>query len=151
MNERGAKLGAGRAVGIDPGRRRVGIAVQDDAGGTLALPHATVERGNDEADAVRKVSAALAAVEVSVLVVGWPLRLDGSEGAEARRARAFAGALAKAVGAPVEMLDERLTTVAAERALGALGVRGQARRRVVDEAAAALLLQGWLDGREARR
>ena len=147
----GESEGAGRAVGIDPGRRRVGIALQDDAGGTLALPHATVERGNDEAEAVARVAAALADVRVAVLVVGWPLRLDGSEGAEARRARTFGAALAKAVGAPVEMHDERLTTVAAERSLGALGVRGQARRRVVDEAAAAVLLQGWLDGREARR
>ncbi|MEM1417529.1 MAG: Holliday junction resolvase RuvX [Myxococcota bacterium] len=139
-----------RAVGIDPGRRPVGIAVQDDAGGSLALPHGTVARGADEAEAVRRVADALAALEVRVLVVGLPLRLDGSEGAEARRARAFAEALGQAVGAPVELRDERLTTVQAEGALRTLGLDGRKRRRVVDEAAAAILLQSFLDGEAAR-
>jgi putative holliday junction resolvase len=82
------------------------------------------------------------------VVIGLPLSLDGSEGPAAAWARGEASALAAALGddVPVELYDERLTTVSAQRSLVAAGVKGRNRRRVVDQVAAAVLLQAWLDG-----
>lgn len=140
-----------RILGVDPGARRIGLALDDEASGAMALPHGVVERGVDDRAAAQKVKAALGELELSVAVVGLPLRLDGTEGTAARRARRFGAALEVALGVPVEFWDERLTTVAAERTLREMGVRGREQRRVVDETAAALLLQGYLDAREYRR
>ena len=80
-------------------------------------------------------------------MVGLPRRLDGSEGEAAAAARALADEASRECGLPVEMWDERLTTVAAERALIAGGMRRQRRRETVDAVAAALMLQSWLDAR----
>jgi len=143
-----------RAVGVDPGRKRIGLAIsdaRDDA--RLALPLTTVQRQKSDAAAVKQIVDALQphldGAEVSVFVVGLALRLDGTEGEAARRARAFGEALEE-TGAEVVFWDERLTTVSAERGLGELGVRGAAQRRVVDQAAAAILLQSWLDAQRTR-
>lgn len=81
-----------------------------------------------------------------MVVVGLPLSLDGSEGPAARAARAEARALAAELPVPVVLHDERLTTVEAHRLLAEAGLDERARRRVVDRAAAAVLLQAWLDG-----
>jgi len=140
-----------RILGVDPGARRIGLALDDEASGAMALPHGVVERGMDDQAAAKKVKDALGELELSVAVVGLPLRLDGTEGTAARRARRFGVALEAALGVPVEYWDERLTTVAAERTLREMGVRGQKQRRVVDETAAAILLQGYLDAREYQR
>jgi putative holliday junction resolvase len=134
-----------RVVGIDLGQRRIGVAVSD-GGGRVAVPHGTVERSGD-ADRDR---AALAAVVeelgADTVVVGLPLSLDGGTGPAAQAAEAEAAALAEVVGVPVELVDERLTTVSAHRSLAGAGVRTRERRRVVDQVAAAVLLQSWLDG-----
>ena len=140
-----------RTLGVDPGRRRVGLAIDDEASGAMAMPHGTVERGIDDVEAAKKVRAAVADLELEAVVVGLPLRLDGTEGTAARRARSFGAALEKALGVAVTFWDERLTTVAAERTLREMGVRGRAQRGVVDETAAAILLQSYLDAREYRR
>ncbi|MFW6051563.1 MAG: Holliday junction resolvase RuvX [Myxococcota bacterium] len=132
-----------RRLGVDPGERRVGLAVADDDVG-VAVPLRTVPGG---ARAVREVKRAAEEEGAEALVVGLPLRLDGSEGTAARRARRFGDAIARETGLPVEWWDERLTTVAAERSLAAAGVRGRDRRRVVDQSAAALVLQAYLDAR----
>jgi putative Holliday junction resolvase len=135
-----------RIVGIDPGQARIGIAVSDEAG-SIAFPRATVSaRGSDE-EAAKRVRDALGDEEVSFAVVGLPLRLDGTEGEAARRARAFGAVLGRALGVSVVYWDERLTTVAAERSQRELGRRGRKRREVVDQSAAALLLQGYLDAK----
>lgn len=135
-----------RVVGLDLGERRVGVAVSDGAG-VLAVGHGIVERTGD-ADADR---AALAEVVRELgaerVVVGLPLSLDGSRGPAAERAAVEAEHLAAAVGLPVELVDERFTTVTADQALVAAGLRGRDRRRRVDEVAATILLQSWLDGR----
>lgn len=81
-------------------------------------------------------------------MVGLPLRLDGGEGEAARRARVFGAALAEAMEMDVVYWDERLTTVAAERSLREMGKRGSKRRAVVDQSAAAILLQGYLDAKK---
>jgi putative Holliday junction resolvase len=84
------------------------------------------------------------------VVVGLPRTLAGRDGPAARAALEYAGALARAVPVPVRMVDERLTTVVADRTLSERGVRGRRRRSVVDQAAAVAILQGWLDARTHR-
>jgi putative Holliday junction resolvase len=131
-----------RVVGLDLGTRRIGVAVSD-SDQTVATPHAVIERsGNDAADRVA-IAHVVAALGAARLVVGLPLSLDGSTGPAALRAEAEAEALKVATGVPVELHDERLTTVAALRAPR----QGTAKkkRRVVDDAAACLILQSWLD------
>ena len=133
-----------RIVGIDPGQARIGVAISDEEG-SIAFPRETVPVRGGTAEAARGVREALADDEISLAVVGLPLRLDGSEGEAARRARAFGEALAAALQVEVVYWDERLTTVAAERSLREMGRRGAKQREVVDQSAATILLQGYLD------
>ena len=137
-----------RAVGLDLGSRRIGVAVSDP-GGVIASPHTVLERSGDRTADHRAVAALVTELGAERLVVGLPLSLDGSEGPAARAARAEAAELAAVVGVPVEAYDERLTTVTADRALMAQKLKAGARRRVVDKVAAAVMLQGWLDRRRA--
>jgi putative Holliday junction resolvase len=133
-----------RALGVDLGSRRIGLALSDSAG-TLATPYEVVQRSGDEQrdhDRIRRLGDE---ADVSVIVVGLPLSLDGSEGPAARAVREEAARLAKVVAVPVESFDERLTTVSAERDLKAQNLGAKARRRVVDKVAAAVMLQAWLD------
>ena len=134
-------------LGIDPGRKRIGLALSDEADGTLALPFRTVERGANDVEAARTVQAAIVDRTVTRVVVGLPLRLDGSEGEAARRVRRFIAALEKTLQLPVHVIDERLTTLSAERGLREMGVRAERRREVVDQSAAAIILQTFLDSR----
>lgn len=137
---------------MDLGERRIGVAVSDSAG-TLASPRCTIERSGDAAadrDALVTVVVEEGAQRV---VVGLPVSLSGRHGRAAHSAQAEAAALAAALGplgVAVETFDERFTSVTAERALAEAGHRGRARRRVVDQAAAAVLLQAWLDAGRAR-
>ena len=133
-----------RVLGIDPGQRRIGLALSDEDH-RLALPRETVTRGKSDADAAKAVLAAVVDEEIERIIVGLPLRLDGTEGAAARSARRFGAALEALVEVPITFWDERLTTAFAERSLQSIGVRGSARRKVVDQSAAALLLQSYLD------
>lgn len=135
-----------RVVGIDLGSRRIGVAVSDVTG-TLASPHTVLDRSGDRADDHRRLAALVADLGAERVVVGLPLSLRGTSGPAAQSAAEEAEALAAVVGVPVESCDERLTTVSAERALRTAGTRARARRKVIDKAAAAVLLQAWLDGR----
>jgi putative holliday junction resolvase len=133
-------------LGVDVGTVRVGVA-RSDPGGVLASPVATLPRAGSVHQLARLVSEH-AAVGV---VVGLPVTLAGREGASAVLAREYADQLARVISPiPVELVDERLTTVAAERRLAARGVRGRARRAVVDQAAAVEILQHWLDAHQAQ-
>ncbi|HUD15845.1 MAG TPA: Holliday junction resolvase RuvX [Acidimicrobiales bacterium] len=138
---------------IDLGERRIGVAVSDSSG-MLASPRCTVERSGDpEADRASVVAVVLEA-EAGHLVVGLPLSLDGRRRRAAVAAEAEATALRVLLapeGIAVETFDERLTTVSAERSLAAGGKNAKARRTVVDQAAAAVLLQAWLDARRTSR
>jgi putative Holliday junction resolvase len=109
-----------------------------------------VARSGRRSDDHRRLAELVAEEEAERVVVGLPLSLDGSMGRAAQDAVAEAEALASVVGVPVETWDERLTTVTADRALMAQRMRAEARRRVVDKVAAAVMLQGWLDARRAR-
>jgi putative holliday junction resolvase len=132
-------------LAVDPGSRRVGLAVSDPSG-TIAQPLATLDA--EPLDTLPERLAGIAArYEVTRIVVGLPRRLDGSVGPEAKAARALAGAVRKASRLPVEMVDERLTTAQAERSMIAGGVRRSRRRATIDGIAATLLLQSHLDSR----
>jgi putative Holliday junction resolvase len=137
-----------RLLGVDPGARRIGLALSDEDG-EIASPHSTVQVQGQER-ALREVAAAAARLEVGCVVVGLPLRLDGSEGEASRRARQFAQRLGELTQLPIVMWDERLTTLSAERALAEAGVRGSKQRQLVDRVAAALLLQSYLDAQRER-
>jgi putative holliday junction resolvase len=131
-----------RVLGLDLGSRRIGVAV---SAGTIALPHTVLERARERASDHAAVAGLVAELGVERVIVGLPLSLDGSVGPAARAAASEAEALGDVLGVPVETYDERLTTVTADRSLSSLGLPGQARRRVVDKVAAAVMLQAWLD------
>ena len=121
----------------------MGLAVSDPTG-TIAQPLSTLPA--EPADTLAERLAGVARQnDVKRIVVGLPLRMDGSHGPEARSAQELAAALRKASRLPVELVDERLTTAAAERSLIAGGVKRATRRQTVDRVAAALLLQTHLD------
>jgi putative Holliday junction resolvase len=140
----------GRRLGVDVGKVRVGVALSDPDG-ILASPLVTVPRDmGAAADSVPADIAELARLvrehEAVQVVVGLPVRLDGSEGIAAIDIRAYAERLARAVGhVPVVLADERMSTVVASRRLAERGVRGKRQRAVVDQAAAVEILQSWLD------
>ena len=132
-----------RVLAIDPGSKRVGIAVSDPTG-TIAQALPTVAAEPRETLVARLVEIA-SAREAERIVVGLPRRLDGSDGPEAKAARELAAALRDASRLPVDLVDERLTTAAAERAMISGGVKRARRRVAIDGVAAALLLQSHLD------
>jgi putative Holliday junction resolvase len=136
-----------RILAVDPGSKRVGLALSDPTA-TIAQALTTLAAEPADTLAVRIVDVAKAN-EAARIVVGLPKRLDGSRGPEAKAAQALADAIRKESGLPVEMVDERLTTVAAERSLIAGGMRRDKRRLSVDRVAATLMLQAHLDRRHA--
>lgn len=137
---------AGVRVAVDVGTVRIGLAASDP-GGVLAAPVETVRRGAGDLDRIAALVRDRDALEV---VVGLPRSMSGREGPAAASVRDFAARLARVVlPVPVRLVDERLSTVAAERGLRASGVRGRHSRRVVDQAAAVLILQGALDTERA--
>ena len=135
-----------RAVGIDLGSKRIGVAISD-SDGTVATPYEVIQRSGDRDRDRRAIAGIVAEVEAEILVVGLPLSLDGTEGRAAQGARHEAGLLESVVDVPVVLHDERLTTVTAERMLMEQNLKAPERRKVVDKVAAAVLLQAWLDGR----
>ena len=135
-----------RVLALDLGSKRIGVAVSDRSG-TIATPLTVLARTGSRQDDHRLIKALVDEEEAELVVVGLPLSLDGSVGPAARRAVAEVGELTSVVGVPVETFDERLTTVSADRVLLEQGMRAEARRRVVDKVAAAVMLQAWLDGR----
>jgi putative Holliday junction resolvase len=140
----------GRVLGIDVGTVRVGVAMSD-ATGTLASPLETLKRAKDESD-LDRLAALVVEHEVTEVVVGEPRHLSGASGASAQDADAYARALAGRIGAdvPVHMIDERLSTVSAASSLRASGVDSRRQRPVIDQAAAVVILQSYLDARQSR-
>ncbi len=134
---------AGRVMGLDVGDVRVGVSLSDP-GRIIAQAWDTVQRSRNGSD-LDALATLATEEEVTIVVVGWPVTLDGRVGAQAQKVDAFAKALEARTGLPVERWDERLSSVAAHRALIEGGLDGRRRRQVVDKVAAALILQGWLD------
>ena len=134
-----------RSAGLDIGDKRIGIAVSDGLGMT-AQPVGVVQRVSVKRD-IEAVRSLLAPFELERLVAGLPLQMDGREGQQSTRTRAFADALGKAMGLEVVYQDERMTSVQSERILIESGVRRDKRRTVIDKLAATLILQAYLDSR----
>ncbi len=142
----------GRVLGIDAGERRVGLAVSDELG-LVARPVGVVQGAGRRAALVEQVAAVARREDAARVVVGLPLNEDGTEGRQAGRARAFAALVARALRLPVELWDERLTTVAAEAAIRVQGrsTRTARRRGSIDAVAAAAILQDYLDAQHRER
>jgi putative Holliday junction resolvase len=136
-----------RILAIDPGSKRVGLALSDPTA-TIAQALATLP-AEPAGTLPSRIAQVARTNEAARIVVGLPRRLDGSRGPEAKAAQILANAIRKESGLPVELVDERLTTVAAERSLIAGGVRREKRRLTVDRVAATLMLQAHLDRRRA--
>ncbi len=133
----------GRILGLDPGERRIGVALSDPLC-MIAQPHSVIDRRTQ--DVAAELRRIVAEEEVFRIVIGLPVSLDGTEGAAARRARQFASLVAEATGLEPVFADERFTTNVAEDVLIAGGVRREKRRDSRDKLAAAVMLQGYLDG-----
>jgi putative Holliday junction resolvase len=138
-----------RAVGLDVGTRRIGVALSD-SGGQVATPYEVVQRSGDRARDHRRIGVLVDEAEATVVVVGLPLSLDGSVGPAARNILAEVDELRAALAVDVVTWDERLSTVEAERSLRVMGVRKGHRRQVVDQVAATVILQSWLDAGQPR-
>lgn len=138
----------GRVAAIDLGKARVGIAVSDELN-LLAHP-----RPAFEGRSLKRLVAQLAKLadedRIERFLVGLPLSMSGEAGVAAQRAMRFCQKLADATGREVELVDERLTTVQASRALDEAGVAKRARQAHIDGAAAAIMLQRWLDEHRAK-
>jgi putative holliday junction resolvase len=146
-----------RALGLDIGSRRIGTALSDHLG-LLAAPWRTIPVGRGHE--LGAIAAMVAEREIEILVIGLPLSLDGNEGPQAKTVRAFVERLvahlasvrgADAPPIPIEFADERFTTAEAERLLLQRNLSREERRARVDAAAAAIMLQDWLDARRPRQ
>lgn len=133
----------GRALGLDVGERRIGMAIADELG-LIASPLGVVQRGEGD---LRRILDAAQTQRASVVVVGLPTGLSGREGPQAATVRAFAESLSAASHDSLEVVfwDERLTSMVAERALAAQGRKKNRRSGEIDAIAAAVILQGYLD------
>jgi putative Holliday junction resolvase len=134
-----------RVVALDLGTRRIGVAVSDP-GGRLATPVKVVERSGDLEHDRRVLAELVDELEAERVVIGLPLSLDGSLGPAARAALEETDALGAHLSVPVETYDERFTTVTADHLLSQQKRNARERRKSIDMAAAAVLLQAWLDG-----
>jgi putative Holliday junction resolvase len=132
-----------RVIGLDVGTKRVGVALSDELGLT-AQPLATLSRGTDR-ELMEELRAALGDVRPDLVVVGLPLRLDGSEGGSARAARSLATLVGEEFEVDAELWDERFTSVQADRLLQEAGLNSKRRRGITDRVAAAIMLQSYLD------
>jgi putative Holliday junction resolvase len=132
-------------LGLDLGDVRIGVAISDPER-RLAVPLGTVRAGRPPGE-LRAIADLVRENDVVLVIVGHPLSLTGDAGPRARKTQELAAALASALPVPVELQDERLSTVEAERALRDAGATGRSVRRAVDRSAATVILQSWLDAR----
>jgi len=137
------------ALGLDVGRKRIGVAGCDGTG-LIATGLTTIERRSFRED-VAKIQDWVHQRQVDVLVVGLPYNLDGSIGFQARQVQKFADRLQEALQLPVEFMDERLTSVQAEQLLNAENRPLSQNKALIDRKAAAIILQQWLDERRAKK
>ncbi|MEY2402174.1 MAG: putative pre6S rRNA nuclease [Ilumatobacteraceae bacterium] len=135
---------ATRALGLDLGSKRIGVAIGDRTG-TIASPLQVLQRSGSTRRDHQAIAELVIEEEADIVVVGLPLNMNGTSGPAAKAAIDEAAAMATVVGVPVVTFDERRTTVTADNAMMEAKMRAQARRRIVDKIAAAVMLQNWLD------
>jgi putative Holliday junction resolvase len=139
-----------RYLGLDVGNRRIGVAVSDELGLT-AQPVMTLERRHNHRDDLRSLARLARRFGVAGIVVGNPLHLSGEVSPQAAKTQAFAAELGALTGLPIHLWDERLTTREAHRILYEAGHARQEHKRVVDQVAAAILLQEFLEKEPGNR
>jgi len=138
-----------RIIALDVGERRIGVALSDPTG-TLATPLATIEQPSDDIrPTLDEIVRLVQENEASEIVVGIPVLLSGREGSQARTTRDFVRRLAERTAVPIRRVDERLSSVQAERMLRDSGAKPSREKGRIDAAAAAIILQSYLDS--ARR
>jgi len=133
----------GRVMALDTGTVRIGVAVSDPLG-LIAQPHSSLSA--TDPGLMSEVDSLVAELDVDRIVVGLPVSLDGTEGPSALLARDFAARIADATGIAVELVDERFSTVTAEKVMIEAGARRAERKSARDRVAAAVFLQAYLDG-----
>jgi putative Holliday junction resolvase len=140
-----------RALGLDVGSKTIGLAVTDEAE-IAAHPHSVIERSGTDSD-VSAISTLVANLDITDVVIGMPFELSGKVGHRARRVQEFAQALRARLGDAVKWheQDERFTTAEAQRVLLDADLSRARRKQVIDQQAATLILQGWLDAHRARK
>lgn len=137
-----------RVLAVDPGSKRVGLALSDQDR-ILATPLPALP-AQPLSSLPGRLASLAAEKGATLILIGWPRHLDGREGASARAARELAQQVREKSGLEVRLVDERLTTVAASRALQQSGQNTRKQKEKIDSAAACVLLQGWLDGEASR-
>ncbi len=134
-----------RIIALDVGERRIGVALSDPTA-TLATPLTTIERSSEDVEStLDEIIRLVRDNEASEIVVGIPVLLSGREGSQARATRDFVKQLARRTSVPIRRMDERLSSVQAERMLRDSGVRPSRDKGKIDAAAAAIILQSYLD------
>ena len=136
-----------RALGLDIGEKRIGVALSDPRG--ILATALTVLETRSEDDTLKRIAALAREHDVEQIVVGMPFSLDGSLGPQARRIQSFIETLSKRTEIPVVTWDERFSTFDAERVLVEAGVKREKRKKHLDSVAAAIVLQGYLDRQRA--
>ena len=135
-----------RFLAVDPGKKRVGLAISDP-GETFAHPLRVLQRRSGE-QVVGEIAEVCRQEEIGSVVMGLPLNMDGSHGPAAQEAEKLAEQIRGATGLPVEMWDERLSSVTAERSMLEADMSRARRKRKIDKVAAQVILQGFLDFRK---
>lgn len=139
-----------RVLGLDLGAKRIGVAVSDRSG-TIASPLCVIHRSKSRAEDHRQIARLVIEEEAQAIVIGLPLTLKGEWGRAAELAKTEADELTTVVDVPIMLHDERFTTVTAQSALMEARMRADARRRLVDKVAAAVMLQSWLESQRHLR
>mgnify|MGYP003318879727 CR=1 FL=1 len=135
-----------RALGIDLGEKRIGIAVSD-SNGKVATPIQVLVRSKSTKQDHNKINELVNEWEAEIVVVGMPYSLNGSKGSAARLVEKEVEKLSDSISVPVTIHDERLTTVIAAQELSLQGLDNKRQREVIDQVAASVILQSWLDNR----
>lgn len=136
-----------KIMGLDVGTRRIGVAVCDGEE-LLAVPYATIQQGEDAQSSIEKICEIIKQEGIEQVVVGIPFSLNGTLGPQGQDTSDFVEMLDAKAGVPIIRVDERLTTVQAERMLRSAGYSGPALRERLDAAAAVIILDGHLDRRK---
>jgi putative Holliday junction resolvase len=139
-----------RALGVDLGSKRIGLATSDRSG-TIATPLVVLQRSGSRATDHQAIARIVEEYEIECVVVGLPLNMNGSMGEAAKSALIEVDQLTSVLSVPVLTFDERRTTVTADHVLMQQNLNAQERRKVIDKVAAAVLLQSWLDGRNSAK
>lgn len=133
-----------RSLGIDLGSKRIGVAMSDSSG-VIASPLTVIARSASHSQDHKKIQELIDEYEVNCVVVGMPLSMSGKIGPAAESAQVEVAEMQAVINVPIYSYDERLTTKTANESMMQANMKAQARRRVVDKIAAAVMLQGWLD------